>query len=197
VPVLVDPGRPTYTAQTFGPDRYGIWTMQSSWHNVPAIRGSAQAPGREYAARSVSAVIDDDGSELTLDLAAAYPRTDVRRWWRTARLDRVSGRVTVRDSWQLELESDPAQDVQPSWTHWIVAGQVSLAPGHADITALDGAGTVRVTWFPEHAPCGTTVRDLSDPLLREVWGARLTRLEIDVTALGPAGAVELTVEELR
>ena len=46
VPVLVDPGRPTYTAQTFGPDRYDIWTMQSTWHNVPEIRGTAQAPGR-------------------------------------------------------------------------------------------------------------------------------------------------------
>jgi hypothetical protein len=34
-------------------------------------------------------------------------------------------------------------------------------------------------------------------MLRDVWGDRLTRLEIDVTALGPAGALDLTVEELR
>jgi hypothetical protein len=193
VPVLVDPGRPTYTAQTFGPDRYGIWTMRSSWHNVPTIRGSEQAPGRQYAARDVSALIDDDGSELTLDLAAAYPREDVRHWRRTVRLDRVGGRVTVRDSWEL----DPAQRDQSSLINLIVAGQVSLTAGSAEIAALDGAGTVRVAWFPQHAPCTATVRDLDDPMLREVWGDRLTRLEIDVTALGPVGTLELTVEEPR
>ena len=38
VPVLIDPGRPTYTAQTFGPRRYEIWTMRGDWHNVPLVR---------------------------------------------------------------------------------------------------------------------------------------------------------------
>jgi hypothetical protein len=193
VPVLVDPGRPTYTAQTFGPDRYGIWTMQSSWHSVPEIRGSAQGHGREYAARDVSAVIDDAGSGLTLDLAEAYPRDDVRHWRRTARLDRIQGRITVRDSWRL----DPAVDAAPSRLHLIVAGRVSLGRGRAEITALDGAGTVCVAWSPADAPCTVTVRDLDDPMLRDVWGDRLTRLEIDVTASSPVGTLELTVEELR
>ena len=62
VPVLVDAGRPTYTAQTFGPDRYDIWTMQSSWHNVPEIRGTAQAvrpPVRRP--RRVGRHLDDAG----------------------------------------------------------------------------------------------------------------------------------------
>ena len=58
VPVIVDAGRPTYTAQTFGPDRYEIWTMQSAWHNVPVIGGRDQRPGAEYAARDV------DGRDL-------------------------------------------------------------------------------------------------------------------------------------
>ena len=53
VPVIVDAGRPTYTAQTFGPDRYAIWTMQSGWHNVPVIGGREQLPGAEHAARDV------------------------------------------------------------------------------------------------------------------------------------------------
>lgn len=195
VPVLIDPGRPTYTAQTFGPDRYGIWTMQSGWHNVPEIRGSAQAPGRQYAARDVSAVIDDEGSGLTLDLAAAYRRDDVRRWWRSARLDRATGRVTVRDSWRLNPTAD--HPTGRSRVQLIVAGTVSLGAGRAEITAPEGAGTVCVVWNPADAPCATTVRDLDDPMLSAVWGDRLTRLEIDVTASGPVGALELIVEELR
>src|SRR5690606_26527415 len=98
VPVLVDAGRPTYTAATFGPDRYGIWTMQSTWHNVPEIRGTAQRAGAAFAARTVHATVDDSGAGLSLALAGAYPRHDVERWQRTARLARASGRVQVTDS---------------------------------------------------------------------------------------------------
>lgn len=193
VPVLVDPGRPTYTARTFGPDRYQIWTMQSSWHNVPEIRGTAQAPGRRYTAREVSAAVDDAGCALTLDLAAAYPRDDVRRWRREARLDRAGRRITLRDSWRLDPDADGAR----TSIHLVAAGTVSLSPGRAEITAPGGAGTVSVAWHPAHAPCSASVRGLDDPLLTGVWGNRLTRLEIDVTALGQDGTLELTVEELR
>ena len=90
VPVIVDAGRPTYTAQTFGPDRYDIWTMQSSWHNVPEIRATAQAAGAPVRRpRRVGAHRGDAGS-LALDLAGAYPREDIRHWRREARLDRVA-----------------------------------------------------------------------------------------------------------
>jgi hypothetical protein len=187
VPVLVDAGRPTYTARTFGPDRYGIWTMRGDWHNVPLIRGTAQAPGRAYTARDVTAA----AAELSLDLAAAYPRDDVRCWRRTARLDRHSGRIEVTDAWEL----DPDPGAAPTHVHLLVAGEVRLGPGRAEITALDGAGRVALTWRPGSAPCTATVRVLDDPMLAGVWGERLTRLEIDVTAAGPTGTFILTVEE--
>jgi hypothetical protein len=193
VPVLVDPGRPTYTAKTFGPDRYDIWTMQSLWHNVPRVRGSAQGHGRRYAARDACAVIDDARSALTLDLAAAYPRGDIHHWWREARLDRGTGRVTVRDSWQL----DPAEPGAPTRVSFVVAGEVSVGRGRAEVVALDGAGVVVLAWQPADAPGITTVRELDDPMLRDVWGERLVRLEIDVTAAGPTGTLVLTVEERR
>ena len=44
-PLLVDAGQPTYTAKTFGPDRYGIRAMQSAWHSVPAPFGLEQGTG--------------------------------------------------------------------------------------------------------------------------------------------------------
>jgi hypothetical protein len=34
-------------------------------------------------------------------------------------------------------------------------------------------------------------------VLRDVWGDRLTRLDIDVTGGGPAGTLDLTIKEQR
>ena len=191
VPVIVDAGRPTYTARTFGPDRYDIWTMQSSWHNVPEIRATAQAAGRRFAARDVSVQLGDDACSLALDLAGAYPREDIRHWRREARLDRVRRCVRVSDSWELA----PDEVAAGTRVHLVLAGTVAVGDGWAVITAVDGAGSVRVTWEPESARCDTTVRMLDDPMLSNVWGDRLTRLDIDVTPLGPVGTLAWTVEE--
>lgn len=193
VPVLVDAGRPTYTARTFGPDRYTIWTMRSAWHNTPTIRGAEQAPGRDFAARDVIATADDDHAALTLDLAGAYPRADVRHWRRTARLGRAEGRVTVTDDWHLAPADEPA----PTVLHWLIAGAVRIEPDRVEITALRGAGRVVLTWDRRHVTHMVTVRDLDDPMLSEVWGERLTRLDIDVAARGPVATFMLTVEEAR
>jgi hypothetical protein len=196
VPVIVDPGRPTYTAQTFGPDRYDIWTMQSSWHSVPEIRGTAQAPGSEYRARDVTTHADDATSGIVLDLAEAYPRADIARWRREARLDRRSGHVTIDEEWIFRPDADADADAnadggQPTRVHLIVAGTVDLqaGQGQALITALEDAGVVRLQWRPAAIPVTATVRELDDPYLTDVWGDRLTRLEIDVTALGQSGTL--------
>ena len=57
VPLLVDAGQPTYTAKTFGPDRYEIRAMQSAWHSVPAPFGLEQGTGKEFAADVLQAPI--------------------------------------------------------------------------------------------------------------------------------------------
>lgn len=188
VPVIVDPGRPTYTAQTFGPDRYGIWTMQSSWHSVPEIRGTAQAQGSEYRARDVLTYADDITSGIVLDLAEAYPCADVVRWRREARLDRRSGHVTVDEGWTFKPDADSEQHTR---VHLIVAGAVDLQAdrGRAFITALEGAGTVCLQWQPTAIRVTASVRELDDPYLADVWGDCLTRVELDVTGLGQSGTL--------
>jgi hypothetical protein len=190
VPVVVDAGRPTYTAQTFGPDRYGMWTMQSSWHNVPEVRGSSQPAGHSFAARAVRAEADDDHAQLTLDVAAAYARDDIRRWERTARLDRRTGRVTITDDWALDRADDPP----PTAVHLLLAGDVSLGSGRAVVTAPEDVGTVVLAWHPSTAAAVTEIRELGDPVLSDVWGDRLTRLTIDVGD-APVGTLTVTVEE--
>jgi len=191
VPVLVDAGRPTYRAATFGPDRYALWPMQSSWHNVPEIRGTPQSPGRRFSAHEASATCNDAGATLRANLVAAYPRDDLRYWWRTCRMDRPTGRVTISDEWEMDGDGDGATVV-----NLLLAGEVRLGEGRAEVDALDGAGTVVLSWDAA-VPAHLTERLLDDPALTAVWGQRLTRLELGLTQLGASGAFEVTVEELR
>ncbi|MEL7977998.1 heparinase II/III family protein [Isoptericola sp. F-RaC21] len=187
VPVVVDAGRPTYTAQTFGPDRYAIWTMQSSWHSVPEVAGTPQAVGAAARARDVRpALARDDGapsgvtSGVTMDLAAAYPVPGLRSWVRTTRLDRgPAARVVVSDVW--DLDEDPG--AAATTVRFLLAGEVDLAPGRAVVQPLDGAPAVRLTWPPEVAAT-LVARPLDDPVLTSVWGDRLTRLDLDVRGRG-------------
>jgi Heparinase II/III-like protein len=55
-PVLIDVGVETYTAKTFSPRRYEIWTMQSAYHNLPTINGAMQNDGRQYEARELVSI---------------------------------------------------------------------------------------------------------------------------------------------
>lgn len=178
VPVIVDAGRPTYTAATFGPDRYSIWTMQSSWHNVPEIGGTAQATGFEFAARDVT----HTDVSLSLDLVAAYPTPGLASWRRNFSLDREQSRVSIDDEWDLNEGG--------AVVHLLLAGEVSLQDDSALVTPLEGATPVRVRWTAG-IPAALTERELVDPMLSEVWGARLTRLELDVSSLS---SLSVTVE---
>ncbi|WP_349899179.1 heparinase II/III domain-containing protein [Parafrigoribacterium soli] len=183
IPVLIDAGRPTYTATTFGPDRYTIWTMQSSWHSVPDIRGIAQSAGKEYAASNVQAALSPSSASLGLDLEGAYDVPGLGRWRRELRLDRDdapdgAGTIVIADSWDLEPGSAAGESTT---IRLLVAGRVALAAGTAVITPLEGAPPLRLRW-PEDVGAATTVRALDDPMLSEVWGSTLTRIDLDVTA---------------
>ncbi|MFT3888754.1 MAG: heparinase II/III family protein [Arachnia sp.] len=173
VPVLVDAGRPTYTAETFGPNRYRLWMMQSAWHSVPLIRGTAQAPGRERCATEVEALPDG----LALGLAAAYPVPGLREWRREARL--ADGVVTVRDAWSLDPWRGDGPE-PPTTVCFLAAGDVRLSAGRADVVPLAGARPLRLEW-PADIVAALSPRTLDDPMLSSVWGSRLTRIELDVT----------------
>jgi len=183
VPVIVDAGRPTYTLATFGPDRYATWAMQSSWHNLPEVRGVQQPAGRQYAATDVVADLTADRATLSLDLTAAYPAPGLVSWRRAVQLDRAAALITITDAWTLEpWEHGPAPETaEPATTvRLLLAGEVVLGDGTALISPLDGAPAVRLRW-PAQIPAILTLRPLDDPMLSDVWGASLTRLDLDVT----------------
>ncbi|RME64578.1 MAG: heparinase, partial [Caldilineae bacterium] len=108
-PLLVDAGVETYTAKTFSPERYTIWTMQSGYHTLlPTVDGVMQAPGFAFHAEDVQYAADDAGVQFSLDIAAAYPpEAKIDRWTRTVRYERGEG-VEIRDAYAL---TEPAQEI--------------------------------------------------------------------------------------
>lgn len=92
-PFVIDIGVESYTKKTFSSDRYQIWTMQSSWHNLPEFDGAMQKYGSEYAARNIKA----DESGISMDIARAYAdETRVENYFR--RVSFENNRINVCDT---------------------------------------------------------------------------------------------------
>ena len=182
-PVLVDPGRLTYTAQTFGPDRYELWNVRSDWHNLPTVAGHRQAPGA--AARAEGVTVDVAARRFAAEIGSAYPQA-ATRWHREAHL--AAGAVEVTDSWRSPAGA-PAHQL-----HWILAGEVTLAEGAATVRTEDGA--LRLRWDPTLVCAHLEERELDDPYQTAAWGERLTRLTLTVREAHVAtGSITLRVEQ--
>lgn len=104
-PLVIDAGVGTYTAETFGPRRFEIWTMRSGYHNVPLVAGTEQGAGQAYACTVEICTDRGNTAELVLDLTAAYPdEAAIARWDRRIALERNKG-VLVTDTWRLQGEA--------------------------------------------------------------------------------------------
>jgi hypothetical protein len=169
-PVLIDVGVGTYTAKTFSASRYDIWTMQSAYHNLPAVRGIQQRNGEEFRASDVSYRADDCAAELSLDIARAYPtEAGIRSWRRTCRLIRGGdSSAEVVDEFIVEPGT---QDISlslmtPCATEMAGTAAIRLqAEGHTLLLTFDGSVLSCVETIP-----------LDDAHLRSVWGERLYRI---------------------
>ncbi|WP_234343869.1 heparinase II/III domain-containing protein [Streptomyces sp. NRRL F-5123] len=186
-PLVVDAGRPAYTAQTFGPDRYTAWPFRSAWHNVPEP-GGEQEPGAVHGAREVDVTLDSQVSALRAELSCAYPAGLVARWEREVRLERAAGdgaaaAVVVEDRWEKRRGG-------PVLLRHVLAGRVEAGPGWATVAVPGGAG-LRAEWDPRAAEAVVEVRALDDALLRQSWGGRLTRLTLAVAEPADSGRIAL------
>lgn len=179
-PLLIDIGVETYTAKTFGPDRFDIWTMQSQWHTLPTVNGQLQRNGRAYTARDVRYESTEAAATLSLDLAAAWPaEAALAAWQRTIQLQRGSA-IVITDNYQLTAAREPvvfnfitARPVDASTPGRLVLAADPAAPGsRAAVLSYDSAAlTVAVD----------TV-EVSDPQLRQNW-SRVHRVRLTERAL--------------
>jgi hypothetical protein len=192
MPAIIDVGVETYTAKTFSPQRYDIWTMQSAYHNCPTIDGVMQSAGRQFAATEVTYRADEREAGLRMNLAKAYPaKAHLAFWYRTLRLDRVANMVEVTDEYRL---------TQP-------AGVITLTLMTPCAAQVSGAGIislpmasgqpVRVAFDARLFHVSVEKIPIDDPQLRHSWGERLYRVLLRVNAPPPQSrwTLQFTREE--
>jgi hypothetical protein len=178
-PVIIDPGVEAYTAKTFSPERYTIWTMQSAYHNLPTIGGVMQHEGN-YAASDVRYSTDDKGARMTMNLATAYPaEAGVNRWMRAVMLERKAGVVRVTEDFSLAKSVPVALSFMTSRVPSNANGSVtfhSAKAGVKDVSLKYDAAALRFS---------SERIELQDEGMRRSWGPALYRVKlttvIDVT----------------
>lgn len=166
-PLLIDVGVETYSKKTFSPQRYEIWTMQSSWHNLPEFEpegaGYQQQPGAEFAARDVA--VSDALDAITMDIAPAYGAVPGLGFYR---------RRVQLDETGLTLQEETDYP-----------GTVALTLMSVEKPAVEGGtvqfGTLAAAHIKGFARIATEAVPITDPRLRQAWPDTLYRTRICFT----------------
>jgi Heparinase II/III-like protein len=171
-PVAIDVGVEAYTAKTFSPERYSIWTMQSAYHNLPTIGGVMQHDGVKFKASDRKYASDDKLATYSFDIAGAYPaEAGVKSWVRTVTLDRVQNRITIEEDFELAKAVPVTLTVMtPRVATVEVAGSMllKLASGESTVSRLKYDGeTLEPT---------VETKVLDDAGLRMSWGSQIYRI---------------------
>jgi hypothetical protein len=198
-PVLIDVGAPEYTSKTFSSRRYEIWTMQSAFHNLPAINGADQSPGAESRAREVVFTPGRDVVRFSLDIAAAYPpEAKVIRWRRDVMLDRKRREVVLAEDFVLGEAREPVRlhFMTPLAPDVSRSGQVVLTRS-ARVPVSAGGEAGHVLLYPSKR-FAASIEELpvDDARLRPVWGDRLYRIVLTARDRATRGSHRLVVRSL-
>mgnify|MGYP003633605708 FL=1 len=168
-PVFIDVGVGTYTRQTFSPERYSIWTMQSNYHNLPLINGVAQKAGGNFKATGSNYRLKNGQVFFQTNIAPAYPKeAAVKSWERSFEFRRENGLI-IKDHFELDKNENSTS------FHFMSALPVALkSPGLLEIT---GEGFEIITHF-DQKKLDATIETIAieDPKLISNHGEQLYRI---------------------
>ena len=187
LPALIDVGVGTYTRQTFSNERYSIWTMQSGYHNLPAINGVDQKDGMQYASSNVSFKSSAGTVDFSLNIAGAYPAgAAVKTWQRSYRFNRGKDFV-ISDKYALtENKGGTSLNFMTSCKATLVK------PG---LIRLEGEGfTLEMSYNPAILNGKTEIIPIDDRNLQSPWGNSLTRIKLDVSSQSLTGNSSVKIQ---
>ncbi len=194
-PLLVDIGVEEYTAKTFGPDRYDIWTMQSAFHNLlPTVNGAQQQPGVQFKANDMQWHSNDGGAQATLDMADAYgPEAGIAKWERKFVLTRGED-VRIEDTYKLDQapQSLTMSVVTPCRISW-QPGDRKIQLGEREIVKGRNSGTGQLLYDPDRFVPSVESLPITDGNMGPVWGTELYRITFNCKILAAEARCSFTV----
>ena len=172
-PLIIDPGAPTYTRQTFSKERYTLWPMQSQWHNLPSINGVMQKNSRQYAASGVAFSGSESAVTLSMDISGAYPEDASCLSWRRSFNYRNNAKgATLAITDEYSLSERKAADEE----HFITPGTVTeLRKGVLRIQ--NGKKSIILT-YSKNLECSVETKELDDKRIADDWGSSLRRITL-------------------
>ena len=184
-PFFIDAGVGTYMRQTFGPERYTIWTMQSEYHNLPVINGKPQVFGAQYKASDTR--FNAEKNQFSTDIALAYPKeAGVRTWVRNYELN--GNNLTIEDRFELTTT------LVPNALHFLVwAAPIVVNEG---MIRLEKEGT-RLNLSYDKNLFSTVVDTLpqTDKRLSNVWGEKIYRIRLTAKKMQSKGLYRLYIRK--
>ncbi|WP_049732580.1 heparinase II/III domain-containing protein [Rhizobium ecuadorense] len=162
-PFLIDVGVETYTAKTFSPRRYEIWTMQSAYHNLPTFSGVMQSAGEAFGARNVEVEFGEARARISLEISGAYPEEAQLRSYRRA-VSLLRGRhVEIVDTH--DGDRPALLSLMTCLAPTVISDRIDLA----DLGSIfaEGAGEIEIDEI-----------EVDDARLRSAWPEKLYRLRV-------------------
>ncbi|WP_293879539.1 heparinase II/III domain-containing protein [Sphingobacterium sp. UBA1498] len=181
-PLFIDAGVGTYTKKTFSADRYSIWTMQSAYHNVPAINGTDQSFGKEYKAENV--VFMPEQNRFQLDIGKAYPKSANITYWKRSYTLSQKG-LDIQDEFKI---IDPKQ---ANIIHFLVAREPKIGNG---VIILKNVGAT-LYFDPAQFTASFDVIPQEDSRLNQVWGKELYRIKLTAKNINPTDKYSFTIRQ--
>ena len=186
IPVFIDAGVGTYTKQTFGKDRYTIWTMQSNYHNLPMINGVPQKFGQQY--KATNTVCNEKKRIFSADIATAYPaEAKVKSWIRSYALD--DRKLMITDNYTLN------EALAPNQLNFLTWGKVSFpSPGKVRVEVK---GQKVELDYPSQFKAELETIKLDDPRLSNVWGKEIYRITLKTEEKKATGNYKFVIQQVK
>ncbi|MDN3663989.1 heparinase II/III family protein [Algibacter miyuki] len=187
LPIIMDTGVGSYTAKTFGPQRYSIWTMQSNYHNVPLINGVSQHAGADF--KAMNTAFDKENMRFTTNIVNAYPKeAKVKSWKRSYNLK--NGTLIIDDLYVLE------KTIEPNQINFMTWGDVNLdVPGKVIIKVKNE--TVELRYDKKKLKATIETIELEEKKLSQVWGDAIYRLSLNAKMLETEGNYQYSIRKVK
>lgn len=176
-PGIIDIGVETYTQKTFGPERYSLWAMRSSYHNLPTVNDVEESAGRSFAATDLRYSASEDAADFSLNIKNAFPeKAGLRSWCRSYHFQRgKKAQLAIREAVDF---LKPTRDV--FFSFMTVCPQKKSGKGRV-ILKVAGGCDLELTWDETLLSFKSERIAVTDPKLRGEWGPVLWRMVLPLT----------------